>query len=317
GSITAGVLGLKWKKIYGTDSQNSAFMDEFVTPIRKFAHVCVDINAGMTHLLPWGDTPSERVAKAYRAHLFGDATLQDLPDDPPRFVFNATDIKTGSLWRFSKPYMRDYMVGMVQNPTVKLADTVAASSAFPPFLSPAHLKSEYLKFDTPKDEPFHYPPFTTDVLLSDGGVYDNLGLETVWKRYKTVLVSDAGQKIAAEQSPSKEWLLHMIRVLDIIDNQVRSLRYRQLIASYEQKIRAGAYWGIRTKIESYRVRSLNCPYARTKELAEIPTRLTATTDNVQERLINWGYAVCDAALRAFYDQNLSPASDFPYSSTGV
>ena len=33
-------------------------------------------------------------------------------------------------------------------------------------------------------------------MLSDGGVYDNLGLETVWKRYQTVLVSDGGGKLA-------------------------------------------------------------------------------------------------------------------------
>ena len=29
------------------------------------------------------------------------------------------------------------------------------------------------------------PPFTSKVVLSDGGVYDNLGLETVWRRYDT------------------------------------------------------------------------------------------------------------------------------------
>jgi hypothetical protein len=29
-----------------------------------------------------------------------------------------------------------------------------------------------------------------------GGVYDNLGLETAWKRYSTILISDAGGKLA-------------------------------------------------------------------------------------------------------------------------
>ena len=29
------------------------------------------------------------------------------------------------------------------------------------------------------------PPFTSKVVLSDGSVYDNPGLETVWKRYDT------------------------------------------------------------------------------------------------------------------------------------
>ena len=35
-----------------------------------------------------------------------DATLQDLPDTP-RFVINATNVQTGALFRFSKPYMAD------------------------------------------------------------------------------------------------------------------------------------------------------------------------------------------------------------------
>ncbi len=31
------------------------------------------------------------------------------------------------------------------------------------------------------------------ILLTDGGVYDNLGVEPVWNRYNTLLVSDAGR----------------------------------------------------------------------------------------------------------------------------
>ena len=49
------------------------------------------------------------------------------------------------------------------------------------------------------------PPYTTRVVLTDGGVYDNLGLETVFKRYTTVLVSDGGMKISAEPEPYEDW----------------------------------------------------------------------------------------------------------------
>ncbi len=73
---------------------------------------------------------------AYRKHLFGDATLQDLPPDPPRFVINATSVQTGALFRFSRPFIADYRVGTIPNPTIELAVAVAASSAFPPVLSP-------------------------------------------------------------------------------------------------------------------------------------------------------------------------------------
>ena len=35
-------------------------------------------------------------------------------------------------------------------------------------------------------------PYTRRLWLTDGGIYDNLGIEPVWKRYKTILVSDGG-----------------------------------------------------------------------------------------------------------------------------
>ena len=38
-----------------------------------------------------------------------------------------------------------------------------------------------------------------ELVLSDGGVYDNLGLETAWKRCRTLIVSDAGGRLAAEE----------------------------------------------------------------------------------------------------------------------
>ncbi|MBI3679104.1 MAG: hypothetical protein HY235_01660 [Acidobacteria bacterium] len=89
-------------------------------------------------------------------------------------------------------------------------------------------------------------PFTTRVVLSDGGVYDNLGLETIYKRYETLLVSNAGAKMKPDSEPGEDWIFHSKRVADIVDNQVRSLRIRQLVASYrapagDENHRKGAY----------------------------------------------------------------------------
>lgn len=317
GSIVSALLGLRWPDVAGPGATPAAFVAKIVTPIRALAHVNIDVTAvGVGTFLP--GTISEHVAHAYAKHLFGDATLQDLPDDPPRFVINATNVQSGALWRFAKPYMRDYLVGKVSNPRVRLADAVAASSAFPPFLSPARLPASVLQFDPPTDgEPLHRPPFTTDVVLSDGGVYDNLGLETIWKNYDTLLVSDAGQKMAEDARPDTDWPRHAKRVLDIVDNQVRSLRKRQLIGAFEAGLRKGAYWGIRTDIADYATPGLPCPVARTRLLAAVPTRLSDTDDVTQERLINWGYAICDTALRAHVLPALTPATAFPYPASAV
>jgi NTE family protein len=257
---------------------------------------------------------SDKIIKEYKKHLFGDATLQDLPNDPPRFVINATNVQSGALWRFMKPAMRDYRVGSIPSPKLSLAVAVAASSAFPPVLSPVRLELDHALYSAPTSgEDLHMEPYTTDVVLSDGGVYDNLGLETAWKRYKTVLVSDAGGKMRAEPEPKGDWARHSMRVLDIIDNQVRSLRKRQIIGSLLRGRRLGAYWGIRSDARDFgSAMRLHCPFDRTTELADLKTRLKRLEPDVQERLINWGYAVCDAALRAFYDKS-TPDPTFPYT----
>ena len=145
--------------------------------------------------------------------------------------------------------MGDYLVGLVDQPDVKLCTAVAASSAFPPVLSPMTLPITQ-KVRAVDGTELNRPPYTTQAVLSDGGVYDNLGLETV-KRFTTLLVSDAGQKIAPEEDPHHDWARHSLRILDTIDNQVRSLRKRNLIGSYVRGDHSGTYWGIRTDFASY------------------------------------------------------------------
>jgi NTE family protein len=214
--------------------------------------------------------------------------------------------------------MRDYRVGEVKNPTISLAQAVAASSAFPPFLSPQELRLKESDFTPNSGHDLQRVPYTTHVVLTDGGVYDNLGLETAWKRYQTILVSDGGGKTQPEEEPKSDWAQHAYRILDLVDNQVRSLRKRQLIGSFVQGQRQGTYWGIRTHIADYGLaNALPCPASATLALAETPTRLKRMPGELQERLINWGYAVCDAALRSHVEPQLSTPAGFPYPSVGV
>ena len=317
GSITAGVLGLKWGRLAFDGGVARRFVEEVIAPLRTLAGRTIDAESIVAGALLPGSV-ADRVAAVYDEVLFGGATLQDLPDDPPRFVINATNVQSGALWRFMKPYMRDYRVGEVPRPRVKLAVAVAASSAFPPVLSPLRLNVEAASYSPPDGEPLNREPFTTRVFLTDGGVYDNLGLETAWKRYQTVLVSDAGGQMAPEEEPRSDWARHAVRVLDLIDNQVRSLRKRQLLDSLKLGIRSGAYWGIRTDIAAYPWVGLPCPPERSREVAELKTRLKGLEAAWQERLINWGYAVCDAAMRSHVaGASTAPPPAFPYPQTRV
>lgn len=321
GSITAGILGLKWKSLLFYNGNTATNLEPLVVrPIRKLADKTIDIGSVLKGVfLPWSNV-ADQVAAAYRKHLFGNATLQDLPADTegPRFVLNATNMQTKVLWRFSKPFMGDYRVGLIRNPNLELAVAVGASSGFPPFLSPAELKLRTSDFDPSTKGDLQFEPYTSDVMLTDGGVYDNLGLETVWKSYDTILVSDGGGATRDDPKPKKEWLQQTYRVLNLINNQVGSLRKRQVIASYQLKLRKGAYWGIRTNILDYKLpTALPCPFKQTLALANTGTRLGKLDAVLQERIINWGYAVCDAAIRMHVDPTAPMPAGFPYPAVGV
>jgi NTE family protein len=318
------VLGICWKDL-AFEADVARNFGIVVDRVRKLADMTVDAGAVIRGILLPGSI-SDRVAQAYDSVLFEGARLDALPDASqagnPRFVINATNIQTAVLWRFSRDYMGDYRVGQVQHPDVSLAAAVAASSAFPPVLSPATLDITQPVVDMPGTD-LHREPYTRQAILSDGGVYDNLGLETLTKRYQTLLVSDAGQKIAPEADPHHDWARHSLRVLEVIDNQVRSLRKRNLIEAYQRGDHTGTYWGIRTNFADYKVAPdpLQCASRDPSALAAIPTRLEAMPRDQQDRLMNWGYAICDAALRAHLDPALqeklgvriTPPTGFPFA----
>jgi len=320
GSITAGVLALAWKDLTFDEKDVAVNLEErVIKPVRRVANHTIDRGAIFKGMLLPRVTISEEVTDAYREHLYGNATLQDLPDgDAPRFVINATNVQSKVLWRFSKPYMGDYRVGLVMKPTTEIAVAVAASSAFPPFLSPAQLELDPSDFDPDTPATLKDDAYRTNVILTDGGVYDNLGLETAWKSYETILVSDGGGATDDDPDPERDWARHTYRILSLIDNQVRSLRKRQVIDSYKHGLRKGAYWGIRTDIANYQLPdAMNCPFNQTIALANVATRLKALKTTQQEQIINWGYAVCDAALRKHVDNTLPAPTAFPYPDAGV
>jgi len=321
GSITAGVLALAWKDLSFNENGVAGNLDDLVTkPIRRLATNTIDQGSILKGMLLPRHSISDEVTEAYRDHLFGNATLQNLPADNegPRFVINATNVQTKVLWRFSRPYMGDYRVGLIKNPTTELAVAVAASSAFPPFLSPAQLDLHPSNFDPNTPAALQDDAYRSNVVLTDGGVYDNLGLETAWKSYDTILVSDGGGAADDQPDPERDWARHSYRILNLLDNQVRSLRKRQVIDSYKQSVRKGTYWGIRTNIADYELPdAMNCQFSQTMALANVATRLKALDATLQERIINWGYAVCDAALRKHVDGTLPAPVTFPYPAAGI
>jgi len=309
GSITAAAAALQWEHLQDPGDMD-AFRQRVAEPILALAGRTIDIPAVLRSLLPpWSS--SKALAASYRRHLLDRKTLQDLPDHP-MFVINSTNMQSGALWRFMKQAMRDWKVGEIRNPTLELATAVAASSAFPPVLSPMVLKFHPSMYSPDYGAVDRSPQLRERVILTDAGVYDNLGLETAWKRYRTILASDAGAPFKTMRSVCRNWLAQSWRTLFLIDNQVRTLRKRQLIQSFEEGTRRGTYWGIGSHVVDYGLEDhLEFPRKRAAELARIPTRLKSLSPCIRASLVNWGYAICDTALRRHLDPRLPRPSGFP------
>jgi len=319
GSIVSALLGMSWNQIqFGTPGALDRFQKLVVRPICDLSGISLagtDFRGAVAVigdiLLP--GSVNDHVAAAYDKHLYKGATLQALPD-APRFVINASNLQSGALMRFMKPYIRDWRVGEIRDTSkVSLAKAVAASSAFPPILAPATFKFADTDY-TPRSgvANFQGPPYTTEPTLADGGVYDNLGLETVYKRYRTLLVSNAGAPFAEQPEVHHDWARLGQRVIELIDNQVGSLRKRLLVQSFQQRARYGAFWDISQAINAFKLSdSLTCPMASTQLLAHLGTDLSAKDAGVRSRLINWGYGIADTAVRAHLDRAAQPAPKFP------
>jgi len=312
GSITAGLLAIKWKDLKFANGVAPNFGNTVVLPMRSMASTTIDAGSVISGALLPGVTIGDRIIRAYRKHLFGETTLQDMPDRP-RFILGATNVQTGALFRFSKPYLADYHIGRVLNPTVSMAAAVAASSAFPPVLSPASLELKHSDWTELKTEDCGVTPFTTKLVLTDAGVYDNLGIEPVWKTCKHVFVSDAGGRYQPDPDPHRDPVRHALRVQATTDNQVRSLRKRQVVGEFANKgPHDGAYFGMWVNPADYPAQSkLEITRKAALELANTPTRLASLPNQLQNRLINFGYGMTERAIRSYYDPGAFAPSAFP------
>lgn len=207
-------------------------------------------------------------------------TLRDLRQNPV-WSINGTTAEDGRRFRFKKGTMGDYEIGYAAAATFKIAEAMAMSAAFPGGIGPLTVQAdlyEWFKRDgwdanipeqkvSPSHEILH---------LYDGGVYDNLGMETffdigkqVFKTELTVpidflLVADAGARFSRKEIPGPLHFGRLMRVVDIISDQTRALRIRSFVNFLTKNPSSGMYLQIGSK-PVYCIRQ----YAKPEEVEKI------------------------------------------------
>jgi len=114
-------------------------------------------------------TRTDVFERALRARgVFGRMLMRDLPAGRPHLVINAADLRTQTAFRFTRARAGSWRSGAVVGYEFRVSEAVAASAAFPVLL-PSIDRTFICAGDVAHTR--------RRLLLTDGGIYDNLGVQ--------------------------------------------------------------------------------------------------------------------------------------------
>lgn len=102
--------------------------------------------------------------------VFGSTTVRDVARTGLHVVINSCDLKTGTAFRFGSQRSGGWRYGQIVGASPTVAKAVAASAAFPIILPPLIETFQFTKSGRTE---------TQTVVLTDGGVFDNLGVSVL------------------------------------------------------------------------------------------------------------------------------------------
>ncbi len=277
------------------------FEEGAAAPMRAFVARDVRTGAALARLHPrnWltPGAQSEALAAAY-AQGPAPRKLADLPE-APRFVFLASDMRFRDQWVFDTGLRRvgSSAAGYAPLGDRTLAEAVAASSCVPGAFGVGHTRWDPSELTGGAYAEPDRDRLVREIDLSDGGMFDNLGLEPVWRDHRTVLVSDAAPSFKPD--PDVGWLWSALRQGVILLEQATEVRKRWLVSSFIENKLEGAYWGIASRPASYELEPP--PEAYSHDLirdfiAPVRIDLDAFSPGEIGVLENHGYLMADIAL---------------------
>ncbi|NND98032.1 MAG: patatin-like phospholipase family protein [Pirellulaceae bacterium] len=269
-----------------------------------------------------------------RASVLGDAieshwgitgSLGDLPIEP-RWIINATCYQTGKNWRFQRDLMGDYQAKYIPDPEFRLSHALAASAAVPGLIGPLLIRSrqhrwcEYQSAIGVEGDWQPIEPKYRHLHLWDGGVYDNLGVESLFKpgdglcdEADFLIVCDASRPLSSESRQSRwrpGYLKASMRLVDVATDQVRSLRARMLIEYFKQNPGTGAYLRLgsvatRANARGAVANKVTLSDSDIQFVAQIETTLRRLSGNEFSLLFRHGFEIADTMLSNYGNQTLA------------
>ena len=256
GSLLAGFLTLHWSRMLAQGGTAAAFDAVLARPflriitsqnfIRRWA---LQLWKCPVRKLTDGSFTRTKLAAELLSEMFYEGRLcPDLPERP-YLILNASSLQSIRAWRFTRAGLGDSRIGHAVwgDHPLTIGEAAGASAAFPPVFPPPRIRAQNYRFGPPiyDEEPIAVREY---IPLSDGGVYDNLGVEALQKPTplpgeqaplppsEFLVVSDAGYpaqyRFRSSGLPVLSEALLLYRVDDIARQQVCAQRRRDLVARF-------------------------------------------------------------------------------------
>lgn len=277
----------------------AGFEDGVVRPMEELSGQDIRTHEVLRVLDPrtWGRRNVQIDALAGRlAEGSAGRKLADLPDRP-RFLFCATDASFRGQWTFDTRAKRigGDQAGSAEAGSWTIARAAAASACLPGVFGPMRIS------DTLEGGSYDQADRASllgRIDLIDGGIYDNLGLEPVWRDHEAILVSDASPSFKPDPRIGRLW--SQLRVAVTLLEQATEVRKRWLLADFVRGQLKGAYWGIPSVAEHYEYDPGVPVYSAAFVRGVIaPIRIDFDAFSGAERAVlqNHGYLLAEVAIR--------------------
>lgn len=295
GALAAACLAAAWSRLQAEGGHAAAIRREVLGPLQRLCSRTLDGRSVVGGLL-FPRSGAEWLSHHLDREICHGLLFGDLPPDLDLTIGASALSDGGRVAIGNIERARTASVTLVA-PALRLSDAVCASIALPPATAAVALARGGGE----------------SVSLVDGALADPLARADAgnW-----LLVCDGAGSTAAPATDLRAE--QAARVTDLLLDALREPAARGLREQLVAGDARGACWGLRSSTADYAADTgLVCPPARAAAIAALPGRYAALAAEDQERLVNWGYAICDLALRSGPYPALPMPAAFPFHDGGL
>ncbi|QUN66345.1 patatin-like phospholipase family protein [Pseudomonas sp. JS425] len=235
---------------------------------------------------------------------FNGCLLKDLRVDRPRLIVIACELRSKAAFYYTRESLHCWRYGSASTDGVELADAVVASAAYPLFLPALDQRMTFSKNGCES---------THRITLSDGGVYDNLGLNPLWperdfseslpvKRHDWIIACRAGYALEVTE-PASALLSRMMASFESVFARSQNLAMTRLFDLKSAGKLKGfllPYLGQKDSTLQYK----NPDMVRADVTAGYPTNFNAMDKDWIERLVRRGEQIVHAQVKQHWPSAL-------------